>query len=103
MAGLGVVNGVGDGKFDPNGTLTREQAATILVRLADAMGHPLPQAGASFADNASIGSWARDAVGRVKAGGIMDGVGSNTFNPKAAYSREQSILTILRLYQFTQS
>ena len=103
MAGLGVVNGVGDGKFDPNGTLTREQAATILVRLADAMGHPLPQAGAPFADNASIGSWARDAVGRVKAGGIMDGVGSNTFNPKAAYSREQSILTILRLYQFTQS
>ena len=98
MAGLGVVNGVGDGKFDPNGTLTREQAATILVRLADAMGYPLPEAGAPFADDASIGSWARDAVGRVKAGGIMDGVGNNTFNPKATYSREQSILTILRLY-----
>lgn len=103
MAALGVVNGVGGGKFNPTGTLTREQAATILVRLADAMGYPLPEGTANFADNASISSWARDAVGRVQAGGIMDGVGGNAFNPKAVYSREQSILTILRLYQFTQS
>ena len=40
--------GDGSGKFGPENSVTREQAATILVRLADAMGHPLPQAGASF-------------------------------------------------------
>ena len=62
------------------------------------MGHPLPAAAPTFADNASISSWARDAVGRVKAAGIMDGTGNNQFTPQGTYTREQSILTILRLY-----
>lgn len=32
---MGIVSGVGNGKFDPKGTATREQAATILVRVYD--------------------------------------------------------------------
>ena len=102
MAGIGVINGVGNGQFNPSGQLTREQAATILVRLADAMGHPLPEGTASFADNASIASWAIDAVGRAKAGGIMDGTGNNTFSPQGAYTREQSIMTAYRLFETMQ-
>ena len=101
MAGLGVVNGVGDGTFDPDGTLTREQAATMLVRLAEAMGHPLPEGTSAFTDNASIASWAVDAVGRAQAAGLMGGVGDNTFSPQGSYTVEQSILTALRLYDLT--
>lgn len=101
MAGLGVVNGVGGGKFDPGGTLTREQAATILARLAEAMGHPLPQAAPAFSDSAAIASWAAAGVGQVQAAGIMEGNGS-AFIPQSAYTREQCILTVLRLYQLTQ-
>lgn len=101
MAGLGVVNGVGGGKFDPGGTLTREQAATILARLAEAMGHPLPQAAPSFSDSAAIASWAAAGVGQVQAAGIMEGNGS-AFLPQSAYTREQCILTVLRLYNLVQ-
>lgn len=101
MAGLGVVNGVGGGRFDPNGILTREQAATILARLADVLGHPLPQADLSFSDSASIASWAADGVGQVQAAGIMAGNGS-TFLPQSPYTREQCILTVLRLYNLIQ-
>ena len=32
---MGIVGGVGNGKFDPNGTATREQAAAVLVRVHD--------------------------------------------------------------------
>ena len=102
MAGIGVIGGIGNNQFNPNGELTREQAATILVRLADAMGSPLPEGTASFADNASISSWALEAVGRAKAGGIMDGTGSNQFSPQGAYTREQSIMTAYRLYEAMQ-
>ena len=102
MAGLGVINGVGGGQFNPNGELTREQAATILVRLADAMGHPLPEGTASFADNASIASWALDAVGRAQAGGLMGGIGNNQFSPQGPYTVEQSIMTAFRLYETVQ-
>jgi len=98
MAALGVVNGTGEGKFSPNSQLTREQAATMLARLAAAMGKPQVEIEASFADNAEIASWARTAVGQVQAAGIMGGTGDNKFSPKGSYTREQSILTIMRLY-----
>lgn len=99
MAALGVVNGVGNGKFAPDQKLTREQAATMLARLASALGHPLPAQSPTFADTAAISSWAADAVGQMQASGIMGGVGNNAFSPAGDYTREQSILTMLRLFQ----
>lgn len=102
MASLGVVNGVGNGRFDPDGTLTREQAATMLARLADAMGKPLAAGTSSFADNGSIASWALGSVGQMKSSGVMSGVGGNKFDPKGSYTREQSIITALRLYNIVK-
>jgi len=100
MAGLGVVNGVGDNMFSPDGTLTREQAATILAQLAKAIGKPLGQNVPTFIDNERISSWAFDAVGQVQATDIMGGVGDNRFSPDADYTREQSIVTIMRLLDY---
>jgi len=97
MGYLGVVTGVGNGNFAPNDTITREQAAVMIARLADAIGQPLPQASATFADNAYISSWAIEGVGQVQGVGIMGGVGNNIFAPRGLYTREQSIITMLRL------
>jgi len=99
MGGLGVVTGVGGGNFNPNGELTREQAAVMLSRLAAAIGRPLPQFAPTFADNAQISSWAVDAVGQIQAAGIMGGTGNNMFSPSGDYTREQSIVTIVRLLE----
>lgn len=99
MAGLGVVNGVGEGKFSPGSALTREQAATMLARLAEAVGKPMADSAPTFADNSALSSWAFDAVGQMQKSGIMGGVGNNTFAPQGSYSREQSIVTMLRLYE----
>lgn len=98
MGALGVVSGAGNGRFNPNGALTREQAAVMLANLANAIGKPLATHTAAFADNGSISSWATDAVGRVQGSGIMGGVSNNKFSPRGSYTREQSIITILRLY-----
>lgn len=98
-AAIGIVKGVGNNNFDPDASLTREQAATMLSRLADVTGLFLARKAATFADNASISSWAIEAVGQMQASGIMGGVGNNTFDPQGAYTREQSIVTILRLYK----
>ena len=103
LAGLGVVLGAGAGTFDPDGTLTREQAATMLSRLSSVMGHPLPAGTADFTDGASIAAWAVEAVGQMQSSGIMGGTGGGAFTPQGTYTREQSILTILRLYELTQS
>ena len=98
MGGLGVVTGVGYGNFAPGGTLTREQAAVMLSRLANAIGQPLPQAAPTFADNATISSWAVEAIGQMQATGIMGGVGYNNFDPSGQFTREQSIITMLRMF-----
>ena len=101
MAYLGVVTGVGAETFDPDGQLTREQAAAILSRLAGVLGIDLDKAAPTFDDNGSIASWASEAVGQMQSAGIMGGVGNNQFGPQGPYSWEQSIATLMRIYDMT--
>ncbi len=96
MAGLGVVNGMGEGRFEPDSALTREQAATLLSRLAAAMDKPFESSDPTFADNGSVSDWASAAVGEMQKSGVMGGVGEGMFDPKGSYTREQSIITMLR-------
>ena len=97
MAAVGIVSGIGNDLFDPDAELTREQAATMLSRLADAVGKPLPRHNTTFIDKPAISSWAAESVGQVQSAEIMGGVGDNTFAPKDPYTREQSIITMIRL------
>lgn len=59
--------------------------------------------GESFADNASIAPWANQGVaftsGLTDSTGakVMGGTGNGAFSPLASYTREQAILTALRL------
>lgn len=101
-ASAGVVNGVGNGKFAPQKNITRQEAASMLYRLAalnkntkDDEVTSLPHI---FADSANIQSWAWKDVDWVYRQGIMNGMGENTFAPDGEYTREQSIVTALRLY-----
>jgi len=98
MAYLGVVTGIGNNLFNPTGQITREQAAVLLSRLAAVIGQPFPTGVPTFADNASLSSWAVDGVGQAQAAGIMGGVGENRFAPHDSFTREQSIITVLRMF-----
>ena len=100
---VGLVNGVGNDMFNPAGTLTREQAAVLISRLAYALGYGLPAAASAFADNASIADWALESAGQVQAAEIMGGVGENRFDPHGSFTREQSIVTMMRLYDFIEA
>lgn len=95
MACLGVVNGYGGGVFGPDHTITREQAAAILSRLAEAMGVELTGTGTPFADTA--GSWALESIAKVYGAGIMQGYSGATFGGKNSYTIQQSVVTMLRL------
>ena len=99
-AAIGVVYGVGDDLFDPDAKLTREQAAVMLSRLSDAAGKPLPESTPTFNDRTRVSEWAESHVGQMQAAGIMGGIGNNIFDPKGVYTREQSIVTVLRLNNF---
>ena len=98
-AAVGFVDGVGNGMFAPGEKLTREQAAVILTRFTNAIGNPFSIKAPAFKDNAAISAWAVESVGQIQKSGIMAGVGDNMFAPKGPYTREQSIITAMRLYQ----
>ena len=97
---IGVISGTGNNNFSPNMQFNREQAAVMVSRLAEAIGQPLPASSPAFADNAEISSWAREQVGQAQAAGIITGVGDNMFNPRGTFTREQSIILMLRLFEY---
>ena len=51
-----------------------------------------------FSDSEQVASWAAEAVDYICKAGIMNGKGEN-FDPTGSYSREQSFMTIYRLFQ----
>jgi len=101
MVRLGVVTGIGNNLFNPYGEITREQAAVLLARLSAAIGLTFPHARegqtADFADFSQVSYWAADAVVGAALIGVVAGVGENRFDPQGLFTREQSIVTIMRL------
>ena len=100
---IGAVNGMGDGRFAPNDSLTREQMATMLTRVLKAAYIPgwtldtdsqftlnFTQP-ALFADDALISDYARQSVYFMFANEIIGGTGNNNFSPRAASTSEAAI------------
>ncbi|NLZ52178.1 MAG: dockerin type 1 [Thermoanaerobacteraceae bacterium] len=103
---LGIVNGVGNGRFNPNGMISRQEAAVMLMRTAVVLGitetDELPEV---FADREAFADWAKDAITFVSSlkdkssnKKIMGGVGNGNFAPLGSYTREQAVVTMLRLF-----
>lgn len=76
-SGAGIVNGVGNGKFAPQGAITREQAATMLARASKQLGlsgqakHP-DAALAKYPDAAKAQAYAKDALAFCAENGILE-------------------------------
>jgi len=96
-ATIGVISDISHNTQTDVMHITREGAALLLSRLAYALGHPLPGSSPTFADNYAISARTLDAVGQVQAAGIMGGVLYNHFAPEEPQTREQAIITIIRL------
>ncbi|MDD4389263.1 MAG: S-layer homology domain-containing protein [Eubacteriales bacterium] len=86
-----ILVGIGGGKFDPDGLVTREQMAVIMDRYATAIGFKLPEVHAqnTFADNTKIGAWAAPSVKRIQMAGIIQGKGNNLYDPQGTATRAE--------------
>lgn len=96
---LGIVSGKSAGLFDPNGSITRQEAAVMLMNSAKALGQEIITSGSPFADEVKIANWAKDSVRYVSAKEIMTGTGNNTFSPSTTFTRQQAFITMLNLYK----
>lgn len=100
---IGVTNGKGEDEdgnpvFKPDDSLTREEMATMLMRLMDALEKDLqdnePQV---FSDDAKISEWARLAIYKARYYEYLDGVGNNQFAPSQTVTTEQALTMISKI------
>lgn len=96
VARLGLVSGSG-GKFNPNGQLTRAQAAKILALTIQYFGVSDSGEQYPFSDRAAFPAWDKGWIDFCGVNKVLKGSGG-AFDPNGTFSREQAILTILRIY-----
>lgn len=91
-ARYGITTGTGNGKFSPDGRITREEMAVFFVRYFETF-DAMPKADTTVttkpADLDKVSSWAQDAVLKLWALGLLNGDGVN-FAPKDKATRAQT-------------
>ena len=87
----GLMTGFGNGRFAPEGTVTRAQMVQILYAME---GKPETNGG-SFTD-VPKNAWYGDAVNWASASGLVAGTGNGRFTPDDPVTREQLIAVLYR-------
>ena len=89
---LGVMNGMGDNTFAPNGTLTRAQAAKMVAYVksgANATTISYYDGTTKFTDVTANHNWASGSINYCVANGIVTGMTATTFAPDASLTGAQ--------------
>lgn len=90
----GYINGISNAEFNPNGTITREQAMTILYRYAGSL--ESTEKLDAFNDKESISDFAYPAMCWAVENKIISGVSDTEIAPKQSATRAQLATIIVR-------
>ena len=103
-AANGIVGGIGNGRFDPDGKITREQLATILFRYCNSKGIDTTARAdlSSFPDDSKVSAYASDAMSWAVAVGLVTGTqnGNHTYlDPQGNATRAQVATILMRFVE----
>ncbi|WP_274307600.1 S-layer homology domain-containing protein [Solibacillus daqui] len=99
----GVIFGITPQTFEPDGYLTREQAATILVRALGLEGKaPDPNYATEYKDDYKISDYARDSIYVATEIGLLQG-DDGYFYPKSTLTRAESAAIIERFLRYLET
>lgn len=102
---LGIAGGMGDGTFNPNGTLTREQAFTLLRRALPQLGIQCQDADlsilrAEYNDIDAIADYAKPHIATLTIQGLVNGT-VGAVSPQGNLTWAQTAALLHRLSTFT--
>lgn len=93
----GLIQGRGNGMFDPNANITRAEFAAIVARF---LGLPNEVTGANrYTD--TTGNWAEGYIAQLTVKGIVEGKGDGKFDPNANISRYEAVTMLNRALERT--
>lgn len=87
----GIVNGKGNGKFDPNGIVTRAEFTKMIIGAANLLDQ---SADCSFNDVAD--DWSKPYIASAVKHGIVNGMSEADFGSFSSISREQAAVIVYR-------
>ena len=91
MASRGIINGVGGGLFQPGGSMTRAEFATMVVR-----GLGLQPVYRGVFQDVQASAWYAAYVDTANAYGLVSGVGGGKFNPNGTMTRQEAATLMAR-------
>lgn len=98
----GLVSGVGDGRFAPNASITRQDLCTVLAKFLSMEDMTLTRSkDTSFQDEKQISSYAKEAVRFCAQTGLVSGFDDGSFRPKETATRAQVAAILQKLYGLT--
>ena len=92
MAELGIVDGVGDDKFEPNREITRAEFTTMAMRFAD-----VPSGGVNIFTDVAPSDWFYSYVVNSIQYGWIEGYGDGTFRPDRLITRAEVTTIVNRM------
>jgi len=100
-ASVGLVNGVGNGRFAPEDNITREQMALMLYNYIKWKEIPFSTGSETtpFVDEDKISPWALEAVKAIQASSIIGGRPGNMFDPSASATRAEAATIFARFFE----
>lgn len=97
LAGIGLLKGYTDGTFRPEGTITRAEFATVIVRALglEAAADMLEGVPTGYSD-VPVDHWATGYINVATSQGIIKGYPDGTFQPEANVTYAEAITMIIR-------
>lgn len=95
LAGLGIVNGVATGVFEPDAYSKRADFIVMLVKVAGITETPVD----NF-DDVAEGNYYYNAIATAKSAGIATGYGDNTFKPNDTITRQDMMVFVARAMKY---
>ncbi len=98
---IGLINKnmVEDGKFLPDKAITREEAATILAKIAKLKKETAGGADVSFTDEGKISDYARESVKTAVKYGLFSGYPDGSFKPQGTITRAETAEVFFRVVE----
>ncbi|WP_255247851.1 S-layer homology domain-containing protein [Paenibacillus sp. 7523-1] len=98
MTNLSILEGKGQGTFQPNASITREEAAALLVRMLKQTSGSTGLLSTTYVDASNISVWAKPYVQKVYQLGLMRG-SDGLFRPQDQVTREEAAVMLDAILQ----
>lgn len=97
----GYIAGISSTQFGPNLPVSREQAATIVARIADVGSDE--EALKMFSDESAFSDYAKGPIGAAAKQKLVSGYEDGTFKPKKVLTRAEAMVLLEKSYEISKS